>query len=180
MVTGYVFHERLMWHDTDAGGDMMPPGRYVEPGRHLESPDSKRRLHNRVQVSGLYDHLLPVSPEPITVVDLLRVHTPGHIDHIRQLGEIGASFAGPQAPIGLGSYEIALLSVGSTYAAMAVVLTCRVENAYALARPSRRSGHRHGQLSVFQYRRVGTPPTGRRTFDQSGDRRLGRSSWQRH
>jgi acetoin utilization deacetylase AcuC-like enzyme len=51
------------------------------------------------------------------------------------LSERGSGFAGPQAPIGLNSFDIALLSAGTTYAAMRAVLTGRVDNAYALARP---------------------------------------------
>ena len=135
MATGYVFHEQLMWHDTGPSADMMPPGRFVEPGRHLESPGSKRRLNNLIQVSGLARHLVPILAEPVTVEDLLRVHTQRHVDDIRMLSERGCGFAGPQAPIGLNSFDIALLSAGTTYAAMRAVLTGRGDNAYALARP---------------------------------------------
>ena len=135
MATGFAFHEQLMWHDTGSSADMMPPGKYVEPGRHLESPGSKRRLANLMQVSGLARHLVPITPEAVDEDDLRRVHTQRHIDAIRGLSEGGTAFAGPQAPIGVNSYEIALLSAGATYAAIRAVMSGRVDNAYALARP---------------------------------------------
>lgn len=135
MATGFCYHEHLMWHDTGPSADMMPPGKFVEPGRHLESPGSKRRLHSLMQVSGLARHLVPLMPQPVSLEDLLRVHTQRHVDNIKSLSEGGSSFAGPQAPIGFNSFEIALLSAGATYTAMRAVLTGRVDNAYALARP---------------------------------------------
>ena len=126
-MTGLVWHERMMWHDTGPSADMMPPGPFVEPGRHLESPGSKRRLHNLLQVSGLVDHLTPIRALPVSVEDLLRVHTQRHIEAIRDLSVPGAAsgFAGPQAPIGVNSFDIALLSAGGTYARLA----CRGDRA---------------------------------------------------
>jgi acetoin utilization deacetylase AcuC-like enzyme len=142
-MTGLVWHERMMWHETGPSADMMPPGPFVEPGRHLESPGSKRRLHNLIQVSGLIDHLKLLPVAPVSVEDLLRVHTPRHIEAIREASQAGAAsgFAGPQAPIGVCSYDIALLSAGGTYAALRAVADGLVDNAYALVRPP---GHHSG------------------------------------
>jgi len=142
-MAGLVWHERMMWHDTGPSADMMPPGPFVEPGRHLESAGSKRRLHNLLQVSGLVEHLTPIAATPVSVDDLLRLHTRRHIEAIRDLSAVGAAsgFAGPQAPIGVNSFEIALLSAGGTYAAFRAVATGQVETAYALVRPP---GHHAG------------------------------------
>src|SRR5438445_313325 len=108
MATGYVFHDHYLWHDTGSGAQMMPYDRFVEPGLHVEAPATKRRLNSLVQVSGLSRHLISIEPEPVSEVDLARVHTRRHIENIRELSVVGGVYAGPQAPIGRGTYEIAL------------------------------------------------------------------------
>ena len=66
MATGLVWHELYMWHDTGTAAWVMPPGLTVEPFRHIESPEGKRRLRNLVEVSGLLDHLVQLRPRPAT------------------------------------------------------------------------------------------------------------------
>jgi acetoin utilization deacetylase AcuC-like enzyme len=110
-------------------------GGFVEPDEHVESPQSKRRLRNLLDVSGLLDELAPVRPRPATTEELLRLHTRRHIEKIRTLSDTGGGLAGVQTPIGAGSYEAALLAVGGCIEAVDAVLTGRVENAYALVRP---------------------------------------------
>ena len=47
--TGLVWHERMMWHDTGSGASELPSGGWLEPGRHAESPATKRRLKNLLE-----------------------------------------------------------------------------------------------------------------------------------
>lgn len=169
MTTGYVFHEHYLWHDTGNSAQMMPPDRFVEPGHHVEAPATKRRLNSLVQVSGLGRHLVAIEPEPVSVEDLARVHTRRHIDHIQELSRVGGVYAGPQAPIGRGSYEIALLSAGGTWAAMAAVISGRVDNAYALVRPP---GHHAEPDSAMGYCLFGNAPIAIRRLQ--AERMLGR------
>ena len=169
MTTGYVFHERYLWHDTGSSAQMMPPDRFVEPGHHVEAPATKRRLNSLIQVSGLGRHLVAIEPEPVSVEDLARVHTRQHIDNIRELSIVGGVYAGPQAPIGRGSYEIALLSAGGTWAAMAAVISGRVDNAYALVRPP---GHHAEPDSAMGYCLFGNAPVAIRRLQ--AERLLGR------
>ena len=49
--TGYVWNERYMWHH----GGKYTWSEWIQPTRHFESPESKRRLHNLLDVSGLLD-----------------------------------------------------------------------------------------------------------------------------
>ncbi|HEX4765963.1 MAG TPA: class II histone deacetylase [Lichenihabitans sp.] len=154
-MTGYVFHERMMWHDTGSSADMMPPGPFVEPGRHLESPGSKRRLHNLVQVSGLIDHLMPIAASPVSIGDLLRVHTRDHVEAIRAQSQGGHGFAGPQAPVGIGSFDIACLSAGGTYAAFAAAASGAVDNAYALVRPPGHHAEPGGAMGNCLFSNIG-------------------------
>ena len=51
-----------MWHDTGSGASELPSGGWLEPGRHAESPSTKRRLKNLLDASGLTDGLVVLDP----------------------------------------------------------------------------------------------------------------------
>jgi acetoin utilization deacetylase AcuC-like enzyme len=133
--TGFLFHERYLWHDTRSAAGFIPAGGMVEPDRHAENPDTKRRLRNLLEVSGLLAQLVPLAPRMASEDEVLRVHTPGHLERVKKLSAENGGDAGVLAPFGPGSYEIALLSAGGVIAAVDAVLERRVENAYALVRP---------------------------------------------
>src|SRR5438309_6501192 len=124
-----------MWHDTGTAAWVMPPGLTVEPFRHIESPEGKRRLRNLVEVSGLLDHLVQLKPRPATEAEVLRLHTREYLERIKQLSAERGGDAGEVTPFGPGSYEIALLAAGGCMAAVDAVLDGKVDNAYALVRP---------------------------------------------
>jgi acetoin utilization deacetylase AcuC-like enzyme len=90
---------------------------------------------NLWRAAGVLDHLVPIAPRPATVEELCRVHTAEHVRRISELSASGGGDAGGLTPIGLGSYEIALMSAGGCIAAVDAVLDGRVDNAYALVRP---------------------------------------------
>jgi acetoin utilization deacetylase AcuC-like enzyme len=135
MATGFVFHELYLWHNTWNWALVFPPGLTVQPGEHAENPETKRRLKNLIEVSGLIDHLTPIRPRPATEAEILRFHTPAHLEKIRSMSAAGGGDASELTPFGPGSYEIALLAAGGTIEAMDAVLSGRVRNAYALVRP---------------------------------------------
>src|SRR5207244_5254655 len=112
-----------------------PPGLTVEPFRHIESPEGKRRLRNLVEVSGLLDHLVQLRPRPATETEILRLHTPEYVERIKRMSGESGGDAGEVTPFGRGSYEIALLAAGGCMAAVDAVLDGKVDNGYALVRP---------------------------------------------
>ena len=130
MATGFLWHEKYMWHDTGSGAAAN-----VEPGEHFENPDTKRRMKNLLDLSGLTDKLVRLNPRMATEEELRRFHTDDYINQIRELSEAFGGFAGPQTPFGRGSYEIAKLAAGGTIVATEAVLSGQVNNAYALVRP---------------------------------------------
>ncbi len=73
--TGFYWHERCFWHDQGAIGVFSAPGEFLQPQPASESPESKRRLKNILEVSGLIDELRVVKPPAASVEDLLRFHT---------------------------------------------------------------------------------------------------------
>jgi acetoin utilization deacetylase AcuC-like enzyme len=135
MRTGLVWHERYMWHDTGSAAGPLPAGGWLEPETHVENPATKRRLKNLLDVSGLGEQLVSLSPRPATVEELCRFHTPEYVEHIRRLSESEGGDAGGLTPFGSGSYEIARLAAGGAIVAIDAVLDGPVDNVYALVRP---------------------------------------------
>jgi acetoin utilization deacetylase AcuC-like enzyme len=135
MATGLVWHERMMWHDTGSGAAELPAGGWLEPHVHVESPDTKRRLKNLLDATGLTDRLTLLRPRPATVEELCRVHERAHVDRVAALSAERGGDAGDEAPFGHGSYEIALLAAGGVIGAVDATLDGEVDNAYALVRP---------------------------------------------
>ena len=144
MSTGFVWHERYMWHDTGSAGLFVPATGHVQPDRHVESPEAKRRIRNLMEASGLIDAVTMIRPRPATRAEVLRYHTPGYIDRLEAMSCAGGGDAGMETPFAAGGYEIALLSAGGVIAAAEAVVDGAVDNAYALVRPP---GH-HAEADI--------------------------------
>lgn len=135
MTTGFVFHELYLWHNTGNHAGVMPYGNPVEPYEHVENPATKRRVRNLMEVSGLLEQLGHIKPRPATDEEVQRVHTRAHLEHVRSLNKMLGVDAGVFAPMGCGSFDIAMLAAGGVIEAVDAVLDRRVTNAYALVRP---------------------------------------------
>ncbi len=133
--TGFIFHERYLWHDTRSAAGFIPAGGMVEPDRHVESPETKRRFKSLLEVSGLLAQLDCIPPRSASEDEVLRVHRRDYLERVKKLSAENGGDAGALTPFGPGSYEIALLSAGGTLAAADAVLDGRVRNSYALVRP---------------------------------------------
>ena len=94
MKTGFLWHEYFAWHSTGVASGNLPAGGFVEPGVHFENPQTKRRLRNLLEVSGLLDELQPLPTRLATDEELLRIHTPSYIARLREMSEIGYREAG--------------------------------------------------------------------------------------
>ncbi|MGB3146407.1 MAG: class II histone deacetylase [Paracoccaceae bacterium] len=135
MVTGFVFHELYLWHDTGHAALYFPPGLTVQPGEHAENPETKRRMKNLLEVAGITDSLKMLKPRYATEAELALHHTPDHIANIKAMSAAGGGDASLLTPFGPGSFEIGSLSAGGAMVAMEAVLSGQVRNAYALIRP---------------------------------------------
>ena len=135
MATGFVFHELYLWHNTGNAATFIPAGLTVQPGEHAENPETKRRMKNLLEVSGLTDHLVNLKPRPATDDELARFHTRAHIENIHVMSDAGGGDASAATPFGTGSFEIAKLAAGGAIVAIDAVLRGEVKNAYALIRP---------------------------------------------
>ncbi|MGI9229349.1 MAG: class II histone deacetylase [Gammaproteobacteria bacterium] len=135
MATGFVYHELYMWHENGNFAGFMPYGDPVQPYMHVEHQETKRRIRNLLEVSGLLKQLLPIEPRPASKEEICRVHTPGYYEKIQSQNDLYLSETGTLTPMGRGSFEIARLSAGGVIEAVDAVLDGKADNAYALVRP---------------------------------------------
>jgi acetoin utilization deacetylase AcuC-like enzyme len=138
VATGFYFDEHCLWHTTGEHMLILPPGGFVQPpsgAGHAEGPETKRRLKNLVEVSGLGRHLDWRGAAPVTRDQMLRIHTPAYLDLFQSLSDAGGGNAGHYSPFGHGSFEIAAKSAGLVQEAVRDVFEGRLDNAYVLSRP---------------------------------------------
>ena len=135
MKTGFVWHEKYMWHDTGNALGVLPVTGDFQPWIHFENPETKRRLKNLMDAYGFTEKLIPIVPSPASVEQICRVHTAEYAEHIQTLSGDKGGNAGESAPFGPGSYDIALLAAGGCIAAGNAILDGLVDNVYALVRP---------------------------------------------
>lgn len=138
MSTGFFWDERCFWH---AGGNYaftLPVGGLVQPlaaGGLPESPETKRRLKNLMDVTDLMADLDARSAHEASWDDLARVHPESYLAEFRRLSDQGGGELGRRTPFARGGFEIASLSAGLARAAVFSVLSGVHSNAYALSRP---------------------------------------------
>ena len=138
MSTGFFYDERCFWHSGGNYAFMAPVGGLVQPtaaGGLPENPETKRRLKNLMEVTGLLGEFDAQSTRPVTDEDLLRVHPTEFLETFKKLSDAGGGETGMRAPYGPGGFELASLSAGLAKSALFNVLDGRVGNAYALSRP---------------------------------------------
>ena len=133
--TGFTFHELFLWHDTGNAPGTFNAGLQVQPGDHYEHPETKRRLRNLLEVSGLLEDLVQIPPQAASVEQLQRVHTKDYIERVRKMSNLSGGDAGEGAPFGKGSFEIASLAAGGVIQLAKAVWDGKIENGYALVRP---------------------------------------------
>lgn len=138
MATGFFWDERCFWHSGGNYAFTLPVGGLIQPqaaGGLPENPETKRRLKNLIEVTGLARDLVMRGAEPASRADLLRIHPASYLDEFKRLSDAGGGELGLRAPFGAGGYEIAAQSAGLALAALDAVWTGALDNAYALSRP---------------------------------------------
>ena len=139
--TGLVWHERYAWHDGRGLLDTLAHEALFQPEPSLDSGETRRRLRNLIDASGLLAQLGEIAPRPLTDEELCVLHPPEYVERIRQESAGLGGDAGGSTPFGRWTYEIAALAAGGCVAAVDAVLDGTVANAYALVRPP---GHHAG------------------------------------
>lgn len=136
--TAFYFDESCFWHFGGDYASVVKVGGLVQPlagGGLPENPETKRRLKNLMDVTGLTRELDCRSAPAATREDLARVHPASYLDEFKRLSDAGGGEVGLRTPFGQGGFEIAAQSAGLAMAAVASVLSSEHRNAYALSRP---------------------------------------------
>jgi len=138
--TALYWDEKCFWHTGHGYTFTALTGGLVQPlaaGGLPEDPETKRRLKNLLDVTGLIHDLFPQTAAHATREDLLRIHPASYLDAFKSLSDQhgGELTYGGRASFGNGSYEIATLSAGLVKAALLNTLIGTHKNAYALSRP---------------------------------------------
>ena len=139
--TGYVWSEVYMWHNNgdSAGwyqsGIRANVGMYNQNWIHYENAETKRRLHDLLSITGILDMCTIIKPIHANIQDIQLFHTLEYIQKIEDLSKNEGGDAGDFAPVGIGSYEIALLAAGGIIEGVKAVINGTVNNAYCLVRP---------------------------------------------
>ncbi len=138
MTTGFFWDERTFWHGGGNYAFTLPLGGLIQPlaaGGLPESPETKRRMKNLMDVTGLSGDLA-LQTAPLATREMLeRVHPAGYLDRFKALSDADGGELGHHAPFANGGYEIAALSSGLVVAAVEAVAKGDLTNAYALSRP---------------------------------------------
>ena len=138
MTTGFFWDEQCFWHSGGNYAYTMPVGGLVQPlaaGGLSESPETKRRLKNLMDVTGLTGVLDVRGAASATQEDLARVHLTEYLEDFKRVSDDGGGELGRGAPFSAGGYEIAARSAGLAVAAVKAVMAGEIDNAYALSRP---------------------------------------------
>ncbi|MEQ9695771.1 class II histone deacetylase [Shimia sp. SDUM112013] len=138
MATGFFWDERCFWQSGGNYALTLPVGDFVQPlaaGGLPESPETKRRLKNLLDVSGLSRELHMTSAPAASREDLERVHPATYLEQFKAMSDAGGGELGLRTPFGKGGYEAAALSAGLAKEAVLAVLRGELENAYTLSRP---------------------------------------------
>ena len=126
MATGFFWDERTFWH---AGGNyafVLPIGGLVQPlasGGLPENPETKRRLKNLMDVTGLSTQLDVRTAPEASYEALARVHPATYLAEFKRVSDAGGGELGPHTPFAAGGYEIAALSAGLAIEAVDAVAT---------------------------------------------------------
>jgi acetoin utilization deacetylase AcuC-like enzyme len=100
-----------------------------------ENPETKRRLKNLMEVTGLLGQLAVQSALAADQEELRRVHPSGFLSEFKQLSDANGGELGLRTPFSKGGFEIAALSAGLARGALFSVLDGTHKNAYSLSRP---------------------------------------------
>jgi len=102
---------------------------FSAPG-HPENPKRLQSAYEHLKEKGVYEF---IAPQPASEEELLRVHTPEHLERVRRL-----EFHNPDCPRYPGIYDYARLAAGAAIKAMEV-------GGFSLMRPP---GHHAGRARV--------------------------------
>ena len=117
----FLTHERYLDHDLGRG--------------HPERPQRLQAVLDGAAAAGLADALVPLAPEPASIADLERVHTPELVASIAALSEQGGGWVDADTAANEASYDAARLAAGAGLTAVAALDAGQADSAFCAVRP---------------------------------------------
>ena len=143
--TGLVYHDIYLEHKTTAG--------------HPESPARLTAIIENLKSKGLYSELFQITPSPVELKWLTKIHTPEYIKRAKTSCEENAGYLDTSdVPISSKSYEAALVAAGGVLSAIDAVMEGKVRNAFCAVRPPGHHAVEDGALGfcIFNNIAIGT------------------------
>src|SRR5688572_17141472 len=108
-----------------------PLGRYGFPDGHPFGTDRQAAFLREFRSQGLHQRTVASPSRPATREELLRFHTPQHLDLVRERSLAGTGFLDSgDTPAARGIYEAAAQVVGASLEAAAALLAGSVQRAF--------------------------------------------------
>jgi acetoin utilization deacetylase AcuC-like enzyme len=106
-----------------------------QTGRHPETPNRLRVIHERLDRAGLIARCTPGTYQPLGEEEVARVHDPGLIRRVREMAAQGHGSLDPDTVVSPESYHVALAAAGACASAVDAVLRGDDPTALCLVRP---------------------------------------------
>jgi acetoin utilization deacetylase AcuC-like enzyme len=176
--TAFICDERYFWHDTGNGALDLPTGGFIEPGTFAESPATKRRARNLLEVSGLLGALQQIPARLATREELERFHDGSYIERLRrESAKHGGDAGDGTTPFRTGSFDVAALAAGGCMTAVEAVLDGSAATAYVLCRPP---GHHATPVAGAGFCLFNNAVLAALTARANGCRRIAIVDWDAH
>jgi len=118
--TGLVYHPDYLEHRT---------------GTHPEAPERLVAIMERLEDRGLLERVVRIEPRVAGEEDILRVHTTGHLERVKNAVHDGLTHLDVDTVISGRSFEVALLAAGGVLEALDRIMEGEIRNALCLVRP---------------------------------------------
>ncbi len=118
--TGYVYDPLYLDHYTSF---------------HPECPERLEKIMSKLNAARILDYIQSIPPRPATVEEVAMVHSPAHIEGIRQICLNGGGNLDPDTYTSERSYDAAMLAAGGLLCAVDKVMEGKFRNTFALVRP---------------------------------------------
>lgn len=108
---------------------------HITPHGHPERPERLDAIHLAMQAAGVSDKVLDAPFETATEADVLLCHTSRLLNEVKGLAQQGGGSIDSDTHVSASSYEVALLAVGASMAAVDGVVGGTARNAFVAQRP---------------------------------------------
>jgi acetoin utilization deacetylase AcuC-like enzyme/formylglycine-generating enzyme required for sulfatase activity len=143
--TGFVYHDIYLEHKTTAG--------------HPESPQRLVAIVENLKAKKIYSELFRITPSPVQMEWLTKIHSTEYIERARESCEQGAGYLDSlDVPISSKSYDAALMAAGGVLSAIDAVMEGKIRNAFCAVRPPGHHAVEDGALGfcIFNNIAIGT------------------------